>query len=68
MLRSPPLGVTDEVMNLWLSMQPMSVELFEKYWDKIEPSRPLFDFESMVAEEWQEDGWRYFGTRHKVTG
>lgn len=68
MLQSTPVGVTDEVMLMWQRMKPMSVELFQKYWDRVEPNASLFDIQNAEYQHWQDDGWRYFGMRHKVTG
>ena len=68
MLQSAPTGVTDDVLMMWQRMKPMSIELFEKYWERVEPNVPLLDVENAEFQHWQDDGWRYFGTRHKITG
>ena len=42
----------------------MDLLLFQKYWDKIEPLRPLFDKENARYEDWKVGNLFYHGMRH----
>ena len=47
----------------------MSIDLFDVYWKKVETSAPMIDVANSNYGYWEdEDGWKYYGMRHRVTG
>lgn len=45
----------------------MTIEQFQKYWDKLETELPMLDLENVYYKDWNERGTRNFGLRHKET-
>ena len=70
MLETEPAGADQNAKSIWCKLKPLSIELFERYWRKVEPNLPLFDVVNAEYQEWRSKATniRYFGMRHKVTG
>ena len=48
---------------IWESMRPMTVGLFQRYWDVIEPEKPLFCVPDCTYKEWYDkNGYKYSGS------
>ena len=69
MLKSIPLSPSAECRIQWAELKPMTVDLFNKYWQHVEENAPMLDLVNASYEEWQnEHDWKIFGMRENDTG
>ena len=66
-LKSSPLDASSRCLVLWQKLRPMTIEMLEKFWRKIEPKLELWDVDCRY-EEWLHGSSRFFGMRNKETG
>ena len=68
MLSTEP--VTRSVMNmsLWKRMKPISLQMLGKYWQMVDPERPLIDTDNAEYKEWEESYYRVAGMVRKSNG
>lgn len=72
MLTSPPVGINANQTLMWERMHPMSVELFEEYWNMTNTSQvePMIDWSEVAYSEWSEEIEeelqivRFYGVKH----
>ena len=63
LLRAPSQG-KERYIAMWRSMTPLTPDLFQSYWEKVEPHIPMIDVDRAELDEWQVVGsWRCEGTR-----
>ena len=51
-LRAPPEGVSEDAMAAWEKMWPMSIELFQYFWEAVEYEQPM-----LYNGDKHFDGW-----------
>ena len=56
-LNTPPNRCYSQVFDYWSRLIPMSLEQFQKYWDKLEPNLPMLDLENVYYKDWNERGY-----------
>ena len=68
----PEIPTTVDVgwtLEMWRRMKPMTIELFQTYWSKIELEVPLMDYSKAIYKEWRgHNDWRYSGMCIRTTG
>ena len=70
-LSSDPVGANKKVRENFLKLNPLTIDLLERFWKQIEPELPLFNLNQALYEEWEHE-WigrklKTFGMRNKVT-
>ena len=71
MLTKTPSGASDELITMWHKMRQMDLNLFDKYWYKIETKKSMLDWSrSSYEKEWYSDRTfqTYHGTRNIESG
>lgn len=68
MLKSKPTGAIGDCFKLWYVMRPMTVDLFERYWQLTGIDEPLFDSEVVHYDQWEEGNAICYGMVHNETG
>lgn len=51
-LESEPAGMSRNVTYLLSRMKPMTIELFEEYWNMVNTTEPLLDWTNSNYSEW----------------
>jgi hypothetical protein len=46
----------------------MSVEVFTRFWRRVDPSNPLFTKTNLEYQKWRANGITNYGMKDKVTG
>ena len=70
-LMKAPACIDWDAIKLWKTLKPMSIELLQKYWSKVESNSPMVDWpEFTVVNGYQPNGFEEFrtGMRHYETG
>ena len=69
LLASVPIGAGPAQTAIWHSLQPLTFDLFNTYWQLCQPDLPMMDWDDTLYEELEDEGgWTFLGMRHKVTG
>ena len=66
-----PACIDWDAIKLWKTLKPMSIELLQKYWSKVESNSPMVDWpEFTVVNGYQPNGFEEFrtGMKHFETG
>lgn len=67
MLESPPDHCVESIKALWKKLTPMGMITFQPNWRKIEQTRKMLELDCIEYAEWQDDNFRFCGTRQKTT-
>ena len=62
MLNTKPVGSIKKVIDRWEATNPMTIEIFKAYWQKISPQLRFPGTkasEYSTYTEWAEDDWKY---------
>lgn len=55
MLSQPPTGAGPKQTKLWKRLKPLTVAIFQKYWDVVEPVKKMTDSEVASFETWTNE-------------
>ena len=52
MLLKTPVGADKEATALWKQMRRLSVEMFQKFWSRVDNNNSLMDLKDVAYSEW----------------